>query len=159
MIDSVNLKTITNILNDFLEPFDCVAEPGEDFCYHLSSNTINFAFVVVDKYEKTFMEFVEKLFPRINANPFLWSFLHELGHHETEDDFEDEEWSEYTEAVHGPEPIDDFTYYNLPIERAATKWAGNFMIEHENEVRELWYKLVPAIYAFYKEMEVDINEA
>ena len=157
MVNSIYLQVITNILNEFLEPFDCTAEIGSDFCYNLSSNTINFTFLIIDKHEKTFNSFVKNLFPDIHADIFLWSFLHELGHHETEDDFEQEEWDEYMEIT--KKDIDDFTYYNLPIEKAATEWAGNFMIEHENEVKILWNRLRPRIYAFYEEMEVNINEA
>ena len=88
------LNVISNILNDFLEPFECTAYADTDFAYYMQSNKISYALVITDKHEKTFMNFVTKLFPNIKADPFLWSFLHELGHHETADDFEDEEYEE-----------------------------------------------------------------
>jgi hypothetical protein len=155
MIESINLQNITNILNEFLNPFDCEAFPGTDFGYYTASNRIEYSFTVPDQHEKTFMNFVNKNFPRIDANPFLWSFLHELGHHETEDNFNEEQWNQYRHFIRNCN--DDYTYYNLPIERAATEWAANYMITHEDEVRKLWYKLVPIILAFYKDMEVNVN--
>ena len=146
------LKNITNILNEFLESFDCTAMPDTDFAYYTASNTISYAFVLADNHEKTFIKFVHNLFPNINANIFLWSFLHELGHHETEDDFEDEEWDEYLNIVHTIK--NDEEYYNLPIEFAATYWAGEYIMNHESEIKTLWNKLAPAIQIFYNEMEV-----
>jgi len=41
-------------------------------------------------------------------------------------------------------------YYNLPVEYAATAWAGNYMRTHVEEISTLWSKLQPAIMNFYK---------
>lgn len=151
------LQKITNILNDFLAPFECVAEVGTDFSYYLASNTINYTLIVSEIHINTFTTFVNNLFPTIHADPFLWSVLHELGHHETEDDFEDDEWKEYDDIVSNWDSFNqkDEEYYNLPIEYAATSWAGNYMITHTKEVKELWNKIKPLIAQFYEEMEVD----
>lgn len=148
-----SLITITNILNDFLKPFDCITVLDTDFAYYSASNLITYAFIIADKHEKTFTKFVNNLFPNVKANIFLWSFLHELGHHETEDDFEDEEWEEYREKA--PKCSSDEEYYNLPIEYAATYWAGQYMTKHYNEIKKLWDNLIPAIKNFYYEMEVE----
>ena len=152
-----SLQNITNILNTFLEPFDCNCFAGTDFAYYTASNTISYAFVVLDESADSFLKFTHSLFPNINANIFLWSFLHELGHHETEDDFEDEEWKKYRKDIIKCKT--DEEYYNLPIEYAATYWAGEYLTNHMNEIRDLWSKLIPAIKDFYKVMEVDCNEA
>ena len=147
-----SLQKITNILNDFLAPFDCNAEAGSDFAYYMASNMITYSFTVSYEHEETFMHFTHELFPDINADIFLWSFLHELGHHETENDFEDEEWDEYLNICNIIE--DDYEYYHLPIEYAATYWAGKYITNHESEIKALWDQLVPAFQNFYKEMEV-----
>ena len=39
-----NLQKITNILNNFLEPFECTTEIDTDFAYYTASNIINYAF-------------------------------------------------------------------------------------------------------------------
>ena len=147
------LQNITNILNAFLEPFDCEAAASTDFAYYTASNTISYAFVVSDEHADSFLKFTHSLFPNINANVFLWSFFHELGHHEAEDDFEDEEWEEYREKA--SKCSSDEEYYNLPIEYAATYWAGQYMTNHYNEIKKLWNDLIPAIKNFYHEMEVE----
>ena len=110
---NAQLNNITNILNDFLEPFDCTAKVDTDFAYYVKTNTSGYALIVASKHEKTFMHFAETLFPEIKADPFLWSILHELGHHETEDDFEDEEYEAYNKRLKFP--ISDEEYYHLPI--------------------------------------------
>ena len=154
MIDkqNSNLQKITNILNNFLEPFECTTEVDTDFAYYTASNLITYAFVLTDKHETTFINFTHTLFPEVKADIFLWSFLHELGHHETEDDFEDYEWEEYLNKA--PLIKNDYEYYNLPIEYAATYWAGKYMISHKDEIKNLWNQLMPLIQDFYKEMEV-----
>ncbi len=151
MFANKELDKITNILNDFLAPFDCVAEPGTDFEYYTGSNTICFALTVSDKHETSFIKFAESLHP-IHADIFLWSFLHELGHNQTEDDFEDDD-TEYWDQVLRVKT--DEEYYNIPQEYAATNWAGEYMEEHAEELGKLWNLLAPAIKAFYKTMEVE----
>ena len=148
-----NLDKITNILNDFLKPFDCVAEPGTDFAYYPATSTIYFAFVVNDKFAESFLTFAKSLH-NVKADIFLWSFMHELGHHETEDEFDDEEEEMYRFRL--SQKMTDEEYYNLPQEYAATDWAGAYMRTHEEEVSKLWETLTPAIKDFYKEMEIEI---
>lgn len=143
------IKVITDILNEFLKEFDCTAKFGADFEYNLVKNRITYALVVPDSMDKKFVKNAEKWFPYVHADVFLWSFLHELGHHETEDDFEEQDWKVYFNIVGTPH-LDPEIYYNLPIEAAATRWAGEFMESHTKEVATLWNKLVPAIHDFYE---------
>lgn len=144
-------KTITNILNDFLKDFDCEAHLGTDFEYFGGNNLIFYALATPQQQVDAFMDFATSLFPNVKADVFLWSFFHELGHNQTEDDFTDEEWEEYTHTVKHLLPgKDDMTYFNLPQEYAATHWAGEYLTTHVEEVSALWNKLAPAIQNFYK---------
>lgn len=145
------INEITGILNDFLKPFDCTAEFGKDFAYYSESNTITYSLLVLDSNEKTFSNFVKALFPEITADIFLWSFLHEIGHNMTKDVFDDEEWAKY--RIDARTCSNDYQYYNLPIEKAATVWAGEYMLTHTEEVAILWNKLSSTIANFYKKME------
>lgn len=142
------IAAIAEILDSFLKPFDCISNFGEEFGFYTASNTVEFALTVKDKHESTFMEFVGKNFPDIHADIFLWSVLHELGHRETEDEFDDDEWEDYMRAIFNCDS--DIEYYNLPIEYAATDWAANYMRTHTAEVATLWGKLQPAIINAYK---------
>ena len=99
----------------------------------------------------SFLNFVEKLFPEIKADIFLWSFLHEVGHHETIDDFDDLEHQVYHHIVQRVEISDEY-YYNLPIEKAATEWAGEFMKNNVSEVQRLWNNIQPVLKRLYTEI-------
>ena len=145
------IHEINNILNDFLEPFECTAVFDKDFAYYSKSNTITYSLLVLDSSEKTFSNFVKGLFPEITADVFLWSFLHELGHNMTEDDFDDKEWARY--RIDAASCSNDYEYYNLPIEKAATAWAGEYMLNHTEEVAILWNKLSSVIADFYEKLE------
>ena len=148
-------EAITNILNNFLEDFDCEANFGTDFEYWGGNNVIFYALATPQQQTDAFLDFAKNLFPHIKADPFIWSFFHELGHNQTEEDFTDEEWAEYTHTVKHLLPgKDDMTYFNLPQEYAATYWAGEYMSSHVEEVSALWNKLAPAIQNFYKTMGV-----
>ena len=146
-------KKINEILNAFLEPFECTASLDTDFAYYTNKNLITYAFFTPEKNSKSFLKFCENLFPNIHADIFLWSFMHELAHHETEDDIEDEEWEEYEEKI--THNISDEEYYNLIPERAATVWAGEYIQSHVDEVAELWNELQPAIENFYSKLNVE----
>lgn len=147
---------INNILNEFLEQFDCSADIGEDFCYWGHLSEINYAFVVSSNNDIWFKEFAHSLMPNLDCDIFLLSFFHELGHHETIDDIEDDVlkdcWKVKGELnkkkVSTKE--DNFRYFNLPDEKSATEWGLQYMMNHQEEVAELWRKLQPAILNFYR---------
>ena len=148
----IDYNKINSILNNFLEPFDCEAEPDSDFAYYGAHNLITYSLTVVDSCSDSFLLFAKKLFPNIHADIFLWSFLHELGHHETEDDFDEEDWKNYRyDAVR---TTSNEEYYNLPIEYAATVWAGEYIESHEKEIASLWKELQSAIKETYISLEI-----
>lgn len=142
---------ITKIINEFLEPFECEAKVGLDFAFYSESNTITYSLVLVDRFAQSFENYCKSLFPDVQANIFIWSLLHEVGHRETEDDFDDEEWEEYMEVI-GSE-LSEQEYYSLPIEHAATVWAGEYIQSHEKEITRLWEDLAAALKKFYSAIE------
>lgn len=150
----LNVDAINRILNDFLAPFDCTCELGTDFEYLTQSNMIHYTFVAPEKDSSMFMANVQERFPAVHADVFLWSFLHELGHRETEDDFEQEDWDEYMERIR--QPISSEEYFNLPIEYAATAWAGEYIESHVDEIASLWNELVEAISNFYNTINLEL---
>lgn len=68
---------------------------------------------------------------------FIFSLLHEIGHHKTLREFSDEEyaedqmWREVFNAIATPEV--NYAYFHLPIEKKATEWAINYIENHEQE--------------------------
>ena len=69
------------------------------------------------------MNFVHDLFPDIKADIFLWSFLHELGHHFNR------EVVICADKLVGDNMEEHLT---LPHEVIATDWASNWLQNKEN---------------------------
>lgn len=152
---SKNFKYYVNTINEYLQEFldrnefDCDVELGTDFAYWYSKSLITYTLAITDKQGESFVAFAESLFPDIKADVFLWSFLHELGHHETLDDFDGVAHFVYHQIVNSDIPMSANYYYNLPIEKAATEWAGEFMRNNTDEVYRLWQKVQPVIKKIY----------
>lgn len=152
---------INNIINEFLEPFELTAELGTDFAYSFLEDKINYALVIGDTSSKLFMENAEARFPDVYADVFLWSLLHEVGHSETFDDLDDgveelcmEIKRELNEHLDWSNEHRHMIYFNCPDEKAATDWAGEYMMSHKDEITTFWNKLQPAIKKFYELNEV-----
>jgi hypothetical protein len=151
------INEINDILNRFLEPFDCTADIGEDFCYWDAHNLINYALVVSTNSDIWFQEFAHALMPDLKCDTFLLSLMHELGHHETLDEIDDDTY-DYCRRVKDEinatnsqnTKENNFKYFNLPDEIIATEWGLNYMMQHKEEMIILWNELQPAILNFYK---------
>ena len=145
-------QPLTDVCNDFLTPFECSANLGTDFSYFTEDSRIEYALFVSDKTGEEFKTFAESLFPNINADIFIWSFFHELGHHETIDDFDDEDWVKYRNSIAcGLSSID---YFQLPIELAATMWAGEYIQAHPEEVAAFYEKVLVALKHFDETLKI-----
>ena len=159
-MDLLGSEKITNILNNFLAQFELTAEMGMDFSYYYDDNLITYSLIYSEQGASDFMESVEEKSPTIDADVFLWSVLHEVGHHETIDELteEEEEYSENTKRRILEENLPHKLYYNLPDEYAATSWAVQYAEEHFEEISDLWNKLREAIMEFYEANHVEVDQ-
>ena len=133
------LKEINSIVNEFTSKFGCKAFLNEEFYYYPALEAIEYTldFGRPSKPNKEFLTSVRRHKPQVKLNLFTWCLLHELGHHATEDDFDEEEMNRINKKrarviktkAHLP-------YYNLPDELAATTWAVNYANTHREEVLE-----------------------
>ena len=156
------VEEVNNIINDFVSQFDCTSRMGTDFSYIYDKNIIEWSFLVSETADSTFTQFLETNFPDINCNIFLWSLLHEIGHHETCDIWEVDEQEEFDcekdllEMMYNrQEPLDEelkrelcLQYYEVPDEVEATYWAANYLRDNENQLREFWDKLQEQLVVF-----------
>lgn len=148
----LNTSAIDDILNKFLEPFEATAFAGYDFAYFYKKSEIMYSFVTDARMDKLFMLNAKNLGLKCKIDTFLLAFLHELGHHETLDQIEDQE-ADYSRDVKKTLTSTDedcIIYFNLPDERAATEWAINYIHNHAEELARLWQDLQPAILNFYQ---------
>ena len=145
----VGMDKLTNTLDKFLEEFECTSIVDADFYCLTASNVIAVSLVVSEKHSSTFMSRVNRLYPDIHADEFLWSFLHEVGHIETIDTLDDDELY-FSETQKKNENITNEVYYELPDEFAATEWAANYMRENTEKVAKFWSEVQSIIMNIYK---------
>lgn len=133
------IKKLNKILNKFLKPFGCTAVFGSEFSYILEYKLITYEDHVDTP--DFFTINAEARFPSAKADPFIWSFIHELGHHETRNLFSKKHWKEYMKII--DEGMDDVNYVKLPIEDAATAWAARFIEYNPKKIKKLWKRVKP----------------
>jgi len=154
------LDRITKILNEYCKQFDCVCEPSDDFYYFYDSSTVTFAFVTTEWIDKQFVKFYETLGLNVKCDTFLLSLFHEIGHHHTIEEVEEEDYiysqdvKDWIDEQEASEELLDM-YFNLPDEKIATQWAVDYINTHIDEVYNLWLRLQPAILDFYKKNKIE----
>ena len=143
------MDKLTNVLDKFLEEFECTSIVDTNFYCLIASNVIAVSLVVSEKNSSSFMGRVNRLYPDIHADEFLWSFLHEVGHIETINTLDDDELY-FSKTQKKNENITNEAYYELPDEFAATEWAANYMRENTEKVAKFWNEVQSVIMNIYQ---------
>ena len=148
----LNTKQINEVLNKFLadNDFDCTAEMANDFAYYWKEEIITYSLVVSERMDNLFLDFARKNGLKINCGIFLLSFFHELGHHLTIDDLEEEE-EEECEAIKEAltdSDADCYKYFSLLDEWLATSWAIDYINNNIELIKQLAINIQEAIHAF-----------
>jgi hypothetical protein len=163
------IKGLERTINNFLFPFGLKGSLNNDFSYEYLNDKVNFSIVVPKKLDNWFKEYIYSQWGYIGeVDIFLLSLLHEIGHSETWDEFEDnfEEYSlkrkqisfdlhllYYTNREQNiEEKIKElhFKYFDLPEERAATEWAVEYIKSNSISLSKDWNKISKAIIKFVK---------
>ena len=155
-------KQINRIMNNYLRKFGLKAFLDTDFAAYMEDKEVGYALMVADASDKYFIPFCESIDKDVKADVFLLSIFHEIGHHMTWDNFSDAQKDKGWAAKEIIEQIiketddkeviarENYNYFNLPEERAATEWGLNYIKTHADEVAGLWRRLQPAIIRFFK---------
>ena len=163
-----DIDIIDNILNEFLKPYGVSAEFGANFAYWYEQDKIEYSVLMPEQASDWFMENFNRLAPDIKCDPFLASFLHEIGHVETMhliDNIEECYCRDNKERISNS--LTDFLteeeekqlyqeYFDLPDEYEATMWAINYIRNNEDKITEFWNKLKTAIVAFFEANEIEV---
>lgn len=156
------LELIDEIVNDFVAEFDCDAEFGSEFLYWHDDATIQYSLIIGDKTDVIWTEYVKSTFDYSIDNIFVFSLLHEVGHHYTMDLFTNEELIAERRKIKRIEKrlnqsnsdlMDEgyyLLYFDLPMEKIATEWAVNYAKENQKALNEFWNKLQNALFNFYE---------
>lgn len=152
------LKEIDSIVNEFTNKFGCKAFLDDEFYYYSIVEAIGYFldFGRPSVANRDFMESVKRQKPKVKLNIFVWCVLHELGHHATEDNFDDEE----QDCIDKKRARINRTkarrpYYNLPDELAATTWAVEYANTHREEVLEFEDRIFQAVKNLKEFLEVN----
>ncbi len=138
------IKQITTVLNDYLKPFGLVAEMDYEFAYYWESDLITFSLLDIPEASNLFLLDAESRFPQIKAPFFIWALHHEIGHNCTYDDLSEEDIAESyaikNKILKAKKHSDDdkMLYYTCPDEYAATEWAGNYIMTHQERIAKMW---------------------
>lgn len=149
-----HIDELKKVVDDFVEErFNIKTEIDTDFAYYPHEKVVTWSFFMAEKSDKYFQQFVALEFPDITADIFLWSLLHEIGHHMTYDEWSDAEFNfneEIKDAAskilekENPTEAEDkyahFLYFSAPDEWRATEWAANYMETHSHSVEKFWLK-------------------
>lgn len=154
------LKQIEKHVYKFTAQFGCSSSLGTDFCYYPLRRHIEYALFIKEDADKYFLESVERLNPNVTMDIFLWSLLHEIGHHETDNLItdDDENIIADTKRLIEAKRIDCREYYNCKDERYATLWAVTYANHHVEELSDFWNTMQKLIFKFYKKNKIAIGQ-
>lgn len=156
------VEKVNQVVEDFVAQFGCGAIMGDEFGYLYGRSIVEWSLLIGREVDEFFYSFVTKEFPDAFTNLFVWSLLHEVGHHETIDMWSKEEQKEFDSIK---EELDKryqeedsreacFEYFNLPDEYEATRWAAEYIQSHELELIDFTKKMRAAVKNFYEENEI-----
>lgn len=150
------VKALTKCLDKFLAKWDLTSQFGTDFAYLYYKRIVVWTLAVTQQNDIDFQNFFESLGCNVKCDVFLYSLLHEIGHSQTLDDINEEDYAYALDRK--AEPLTNAEYFRLPDEIAATQWAVDFLNEHTEEVREFWEEFVPLVMKFYEINNIEVEE-
>ena len=158
-----NVDKLNEVVSKTLSPFGISkAECGTEYLYQYVDESVTFKLTENTLEDRWFTEFVKERFNYKVRYPFIFSLLHEVGHHKANDEIEGDIYDfciaekkridEELEKVKSEKKAKklEWQYFNLPDEIMATQWAVNFCKEHPKKVKKMWEKCQTALYDFYK---------
>ena len=140
--------TVTALLTDFVRMFDeeYTVELHTDFDANNITEIIGYAVAMPEASTKAFTENFIKRYPACKCfNAFTLSFMHELGHLETE-------WDMVDDTAERNEVTDNETYFNLFNERIATDWAGEYLTENKEDMLMLEKQILTEIHKVWEKI-------
>lgn len=141
MLDEL-YKMITEELQDFCdrEDFDVTVDNDTEFYCYTEDNEVFYTLQVLDFQAEWFMENAFNNGLKYDCGNFLLSFLHEIGHCQTEPLLTKGQRISRTKRKKGLDGNireDNFYYFNLVDEKMATDWAIEYANTHKKELRKL----------------------
>ena len=152
------MSTLEKRVNKFVKPFGvrrafAVKECNGD-CYYPNVKVISFS-IFDDGSSREFADAVNRKYG-VDISPFIFVFslLHEVGHHFTLPQMTAEDWEEDYELRNGLIPIladeDKSMYCDLKAEDLASRWALNYIETHTQKCWDFQRKCMAILEHYYK---------
>ena len=149
------IEELNSIVDKLVRQFGCTAEVDTDFAYYHDDKVITWSPFIMEKADRYFHEYVDEEYPYIEADVFLWSIFHEIGHHMTYNKFTAErlvecrkekdllaEALEEADTGGSLERLCYRKYFTVDDEFMATAWAADYMESNADIVAEFWLNFV-----------------
>lgn len=152
------VRKLESKVNKFLAPFNLKSKLGDEFAYFFVSEIVQFSIAITERSDAEYIKFIKNEFDYDVPNMFLFSFLHEVGHHMTndeleEEDFEEDEFQKFEISEHmNDDNYEEYSlkYFHCPTEFLANEWAIDYYRNHEEEVNRKGKEMIKAFKHFYK---------
>jgi hypothetical protein len=166
------VRKLNDKVSKTLAPFGITrAKVGDTYMYQFTDATVGFKITENTLEDRWFIEFVKERFNYNVRYPFIFSLLHEVGHHKANDEIEGAIYDfctaekERIEAALAKDNISEkkakkieWQYFSLPDEIMATQWAVDYCRKHPKKIKEMWEQCQTAFYEFYKANGIADNE-
>lgn len=157
------LRKLNKVVSAQLQPFGITkAECSTSYGYYRNTHRVEYKLTEDTLEDMWFTQFVEEKFGYKVTLPFIFSLLHEVGHHMTDKEIDDmtdlyceDEKTLIDKEMENAKNLKkcrelEWRYFNLPDEIKATTWAVEYMKTHTAEIEEMWEKILVALEKFYK---------
>lgn len=164
------IDELNSLIEKFVKPFGCKVEIDTDFAYYPEEKVITWSPFVMDKADRFFQGYVRKNYSDIEADIFLWSLLHEVGHHLTYEFWSNAEIErfgkikDWIEDYFKENKITDIQerllyemYFSVNDEARATGWAAEYMETYSERVEKFWRDFVDAYEVFLSLNKIEKN--
>lgn len=127
--------------------FDITVVLGNEFEYNSNTNELVIEKLYNTNNDKDFITCLNSLGLNTNVDTIILSILHELGHANTVDNFNDIKWAydnfikEHLYLFYKNRTTLNTIYWNRPTEKVANIWAINYANTHEKELKKLSEKI------------------
>lgn len=159
------MAKLNKAISTELKPFGISkAECGNEFSYDFVDESVSYKIWEDEMGDKWFNEFVAERFNYdAQKYSFIISLLHEIGHHNTDDDigesvrdFCEKEKIRIATAYENETDYNkkrqlQFQYFNLPDEIMATAWAIDYATAHPKKIKKMFENSMKALKEFYNE--------
>lgn len=163
MAKVAGITRLNRAISKELKPFGISrAKASSEYAYYFNSGKVTYKITEDTLEDNLFKQFVLETFNYEIPNIFIFSLLHEVGHHKTWEDLSDETCDycdnekmrimKEMENAHTRYAIKDleYQYFKLPDEMCATMWAVSYSMAHPRKIKRMWKKSEKALHKFYK---------